>query len=69
MPQPSTQYGEKALNEYKLTFTMTIKAQDDPAARQQAKNIAEAIVKVAPESEMKLQQVHTDQPPRGVRID
>lgn len=57
------------MNEYKLTFTVTIKEQDDPAARKQAKDIAEAIRKIVPDADAKLQQVFTDQPPRGVRMD
>jgi hypothetical protein len=57
------------VNEYKLTFTVTIKEQDDPAARKQAKDIAEAIRKIVPDADAKLQQVFTDQPPRGVRMD
>jgi len=56
------------MNAYKLTFTVTIKELDDPAARKQAKGITEAIDKVVPGAEVKLQQVHQDQPPRGVRI-
>lgn len=55
------------MNKYKLTFTVTIEDQDDPAARQQAKGIAEAISKVVEGAEAKLQQVYTDKPPRGVR--
>ena len=34
------------MNEYKLTFTVTIEDQDDPAARQRAKVIAEAVGEV-----------------------
>lgn len=56
------------MNEYKLTLTVTIKAQDDPAARKQAKEIATVIDKVVSNTEVKLQQVYTDQPPRGIRI-
>ena len=56
------------MNEYKLTFTVTIKAQDDPVARKQAKAIAEALGEVVPDAEMKLQQVYMDQSPRGVRM-
>jgi len=48
---------------------MTIEDQDDPAARKQAKEIAEAISKVVEGAEMKLQQVYTDKPPRGIRTD
>jgi hypothetical protein len=56
------------MNEYKLTFTVTIKDQDDPAARQRAKGIVEAIGEVVAGTEVKLQQVYTDRPPRGVRM-
>lgn len=57
------------MNEYKLTFTMTIKGQDDPAARQQAKDIVEAIGEIVEDAEVKLQQVYLDRAPRGVRMD
>ncbi len=53
------------MNKYKLTFTMTIEDQDDPAARKQAKNIAEAIGKEVQGAEIKLQQVYTDRPLGG----
>jgi hypothetical protein len=56
------------MNEYKLTFTVTIKDQDDPAARQRAKGIVEAIGEVVAGTEVKLQQVYMDRPPRGVRM-
>ena len=56
------------MNEYKLTLTVTIEDQDDPAARKQAKAIVEAISKTVSGAAAKLQQVHRDQPPRGVRI-
>jgi hypothetical protein len=56
------------MNEYKLTFTVTIKELDDPAARQRAKGIVEAIGEVVAGTEVKLQQVYTDRPPRGVRM-
>ena len=56
------------MNEYKLTFTMTINAQDDPAARMQSRNILDAVGQVAPDTEAKLQQVYKDKPPRGVKI-
>ncbi|MCK4509475.1 MAG: hypothetical protein KAU27_13075 [Desulfuromonadales bacterium] len=56
------------MNEYKLTFTVTIKDQDDPAARKQAKGIIEALGEVVAGAEVKLQQVHQDKPPRGVRM-
>ena len=57
------------MNEYKLIFTVTIEDQDDPAARQRAKGIVEAIGEVVAGTEVKLQQVYMDRPPRGVRID
>ena len=56
------------MNEYKLTFTVTIPEQDDPAARKQAKVILQAVGKVVSDAEAKLQQVYQDQPPRGVRM-
>jgi len=59
----------KVMNEYKLTFTVTIKGQDDPVARQQAKDIAEAINEIVEDADVKLQQVYMDRAPRGVRMD
>ena len=56
------------MNEYKLTFTVTFKDQDDPAARKQAKGIIEALGEVVEGADVKLQQMHQDQPPRGVRM-
>ena len=56
------------MNEYKLTFTLTIQEQDDPAARKQAKELLQAVGKVVSDAEVKLQQVYQDQPPRGVRL-
>jgi hypothetical protein len=56
------------MNEYKLTFTMTIEEQDDPAARQRAKAIAAAIGEVVEGAEVKFQEVYMDRPPRGVRM-
>ena len=56
------------MNTYKLTFTVTIEDLDDPAVRQQAKGLAEAINGVVEGAEMKLQQIYTDKPPRGVKI-
>jgi hypothetical protein len=53
------------MSTYKLTFTVTIEDQDDPAARQRAKGIVEAIGEVVAGTEVKLQQVYTDRP-RGV---
>ena len=57
------------MNEYKLTLTLTIKGQDDPDARKQAKKISGTIEKVVPDARMKLQQVYTDKTPRGIRLD
>jgi hypothetical protein len=56
------------MNEYKLTFTMTIEDRDDPAARQRAKAIAAAIGEVVEGAEVKLQEVYRDRVPRGVRM-
>ncbi|MDH3454741.1 MAG: hypothetical protein OEL80_06295 [Desulfuromonadales bacterium] len=56
------------MNEYKLTFTVTIEEQDDPAARKQAKDIAEAVSKIVSGADAKLQQVYLNQPPRGIRM-
>jgi hypothetical protein len=56
------------MNEYKLTFTVTIEEQDDPAARKHAKGIIEALGEVVSGADVKLQQVHQDKPPRGVRM-
>jgi hypothetical protein len=56
------------MNKYKLTFTMIIEDLDDPAARQQAKGIAEIINSAVEGAEVKLQQIYTDMPPRGVRM-
>ena len=57
------------MNEYKLTFTVTFEDHDDPAARKQARAIAEAMSRLVEGAEVKLQQVYTDKAPRGVRID
>jgi len=59
----------EAMNDYKLTFTVTIKGQDDPAARQQAKDIKEAISEIVEDADVKLQQVYMDRAPRGVKMD
>ena len=56
------------MNEYKLTFTVTIEELDDPAARKQAKGIIEALGEVVEGADVKLQQVYQDKPPRGVRM-
>jgi hypothetical protein len=57
------------MNEFKLTFTVTINEQDDPAARKQAKGIVDAVSKIVSDTDAKLQQVYPNKPPRGVRID
>jgi hypothetical protein len=57
------------MNEYKLTFTVTIKEQDDPAAREQAKEILNSMTAVVSGAEAKLQEIYTDRPPRGVRLN
>ena len=59
---------EKVMSTYKLTFTVTIEEQDDPAARKHAKGIIEALGEVVSDADVKLQQVHQDKPPRGVRM-
>jgi len=56
------------VNDYKLTFSVIIKDQDDPAVRKQAKAIVEALTEVVSGAEVKLQQVHQDKPPRRVKI-
>jgi hypothetical protein len=56
------------LNEYKLTLTVTIMEQDDPAARKQAQDVVEAVNKAVSGVDVKLKQIYTDQPPRGVRM-
>ena len=56
------------MSTYKLTFTVTIEEQDDPAARKRAKGIIEALGEVVSGADVKLQQVHQDKPPRGVRM-
>lgn len=56
------------MNEYKLTFTVTIEEPDDPAARKRVKDIVEAVGEVVSGAEVKLQQVHQDKPPRGVKL-
>ena len=56
------------MNEYKLTFTVTIEDLDDPAARQRAKVIAVAVGEVVAGAEVKLQQVYMDRPPGGGRM-
>ena len=56
------------MNNYKLTFTVEVKGQDDPDARKQAKGIIVALGEAMAGAEVKLQQVHQDKPPRGVRM-
>ncbi len=56
------------MNEYKLTFTVTIEELDDPAARKQAKGLIEALGEVVEGADVKLQQVYQDKPPRGIRM-
>jgi hypothetical protein len=56
------------MSTYKLTFTVTIEEQDDPAARKHAKGIIGALDEAVSGAETKLQQVYQDQPPRGVRM-
>ena len=55
------------MNEYKLTFTVTIQGQDDPAARKQAEKILEDVSKVVPDAEGKLQQLYQDQTSLEIR--
>lgn len=57
------------MNEYKLTFTVTLEAQDDPAARKQAKDILEAVREVVSGTEAKLQQIFSNKPPKGIQIE
>jgi len=54
------------MKEYKLTFTVTINAQDDPAARQQAKAVLDNIKDVVPDTAATLKEIFKDRPPRGV---
>lgn len=56
------------MNEYKLTFSLTIQEQDDPAARKLVKEIVESVGEAISGAEVKLQQVFADKPPRGVGI-
>ena len=56
------------MNEYKLTFTLTIEELDDPDARKRAKGIIKALDGVVKGAKVKLQHVHQDKPPRGVLI-
>jgi len=56
------------MSTYKVTFTVNIEEQDDPAARKHAKGIIEALGEVVSGAGVKLQQVYQDQPPRGVQM-
>ncbi|MDT8441420.1 MAG: hypothetical protein RQ723_07150 [Desulfuromonadales bacterium] len=56
------------MNDYKLTFTVTFKGQDDPAARAQAAIITAAIDREVAGADIKLQQVYPDRPPRKVNL-
>ena len=66
-PQLAIREG-KDMSTYKLTFTVTIEEQDDPATRKHANGISEALAEVVSGAAVKLQQVHQDKPPRGVRM-
>lgn len=57
------------MNEYRLTFTVTFKEQDDPAARKQAEKIVESMSGVCEGAETKLQQVYPDKAPRKVALE
>ena len=56
------------MNDYKLTFTVTLQEPDDPAARKKAKAMIEELGQAVSNAEVKLQQVHQGKSPRGVRI-
>lgn len=56
------------MNQYKLTFTVTIEGLDDPVARRRAKDIVTAVDQVISGAEVKLQQVYQDRSPRGVKL-
>jgi hypothetical protein len=58
----------EVMSTYKLTFTVTIDEQDDPAARKHAKGIIEALGEAVSGAEVKLQQGHQDKLPRSVRM-
>jgi len=57
------------MNEYRLTFTVTFKEQDDPAARKKAERIVESMAGVCEGAEAKLQQVYSDKAPRKVTLE
>ncbi len=56
------------MTEYKLTITVTINADDDPAARGKAKNILEAVSQSLPDADTSLKEVFKNKPPRGVKL-
>ena len=56
------------MSTYKLTFTVNIEEQDDPAARKHAKGIIEVLVKSCRVPGVKLQQGYQGQPPGGVQM-
>lgn len=56
------------MSEYKLTFTLTLQEQDDPAVRKRVRDIVEAVGGIVSGAEIKLQQVFADRPPRRVRM-
>jgi hypothetical protein len=51
------------MSTYKLTFTVTIEDQDDPAARKHAQGIIEALGELVSGAKVKLQQVHQEEAP------
>ena len=57
------------MNNYKLTFTLNLNGEDDPAARQQAKALIESLNGSLEAAELKLQQVFKDVPPRNIQIN
>ena len=57
------------MNNYKLTFTLNLNGEDDPAARQQAKALIESLNGSLEGAELKLQEVFKDVPPRNIQIN
>ena len=57
------------MNEYRLTFSITFNALDDPAARTRAEEITTEIGSIAENADVKLQQVYVDRPPRKVNLE
>jgi len=57
------------MNNYKLTFTLNLNGEDDPAARQQAKSLIESLNGSLEGAELKLQQVFKEVPPRNIQIN